>query len=329
MPRALRFQAANASYHVFNRGNYRAPIFATDGAKRAFLQCLDETCSKTRWLVHAWCLMSNHYHLAITTPEPNLAVGVHWLQTTFATRFNRYRKEHGHVFQDRYKSPVVEPGDALGRVCHYIHLNPVRAHLCSPRALARYPWTSLSTWDPPEDPAMRVHPLPALQHAGSLTDTPKGRRRYLDYLCWLAEDEPAQKAQQFDHMCRGWAIGTEQFARRILAGSEELQASVVPSGADMRAAHEAHWKSHLDQLLRRVGHRHADLRTTGKSVEWKVAVAAALKCQTTADNPWLSRNLHLGSRHEIGRKVAAWLRDPSPTLLRQVGLNHTPHNPAP
>jgi putative transposase len=59
-------------YHVINRGNYRADIFRSEKAKAAFLKCLGEACGKTGWLVHAWCLMSNHYHLAVSTPKANL-----------------------------------------------------------------------------------------------------------------------------------------------------------------------------------------------------------------------------------------------------------------
>ena len=65
MPRPPRFEEEGAIYHVINRGNYRAPLFGPEGAKAAFLLCLDEACVKAGWVVHAWCLMSNHYHLAL------------------------------------------------------------------------------------------------------------------------------------------------------------------------------------------------------------------------------------------------------------------------
>jgi REP element-mobilizing transposase RayT len=74
-----------------------------------------------------FCLLRNHYHVALTTPVPNLGDGMHWLQTTFALRFNRFRSERGHLFQGRYQSPLVEDAAALVRVVDYIHLNPVLA----------------------------------------------------------------------------------------------------------------------------------------------------------------------------------------------------------
>lgn len=127
MTRKLRIEYEGAVYHVINRGNYRADIFEQSGAKAAFLKCLDEACQKSGWIVHAWVIMRNHYHLALETPRGNLVPGMHWLQATFSARFNRFRKENGHLFQGRYKAILVEPDRALGSLCQYIHLNPIRA----------------------------------------------------------------------------------------------------------------------------------------------------------------------------------------------------------
>jgi REP element-mobilizing transposase RayT len=73
--------------------------------------------------VHAWCLVSNHCHLAVSTPKANLMEGMRWLQGTFSTRFNRLREERGHLFQGRCKSLIVDPDGGLDPLCHCIHLN--------------------------------------------------------------------------------------------------------------------------------------------------------------------------------------------------------------
>ena len=102
MARPLRVQFQGARYHVVNRGNYRSDVFGTVGAAQAFESVLSEGCKRYGWQLFAHVIMRNHFHLAVETPLPNLAEGMHWLQGTFATRFNRYRGERGHLFQGRY-----------------------------------------------------------------------------------------------------------------------------------------------------------------------------------------------------------------------------------
>ena len=86
MARKLRLEFPGACYHVINRGNYRADIFQTEGAKKAFEACLFEACAKSGWVLHAHVLMSNHYHLALETPGGNLVAGMHWLQPIAGVR---------------------------------------------------------------------------------------------------------------------------------------------------------------------------------------------------------------------------------------------------
>jgi REP element-mobilizing transposase RayT len=93
MARKPRLEFEGAIDHVTNRGNYRKDLFGEKGAAAAFARALFEACEKGRWIVHAYVLMSNHYHLAWETPEANLVPGMAWLQGTFANRFNRFRGE--------------------------------------------------------------------------------------------------------------------------------------------------------------------------------------------------------------------------------------------
>ncbi len=318
MARPLRMESESGVYHVLNRGNYRADIFKSDKAKAAFLQCVGEACAKTGWLVHAWCLMSNHYHLAISTPGANLVEGMRWLQGTFSTRFNRLRNERGHLFQGRYKSLLVDPAGGLGPLCHYIHLNPVRAKLRSVAELRDYRWTSLSWLMAPKSRPAWYQPQPALEHAGELADTPAGRQKYLDYLSWLAEDEPARKAQRFAAMSQGWIIGTTGFAKSMLKEHQELVGQGRRMAADLQATREALWQEELASLLRRLRRPAEDLAKTSKSADWKVAVAATLKARTTVTNRWLGQALNMGGLHEVSRQVSAWHRRPDPALQRKL-----------
>ena len=114
MARKLRLEYPGAIYHVINRGNYRAYVFKSVGARQAFEDCLFAACARSGWLLHAFVIMGNHYHLAVETPQGNLVAGMQWLQSTFANRFNQLRGERGHLFQGRYKSLLVEESAALG-----------------------------------------------------------------------------------------------------------------------------------------------------------------------------------------------------------------------
>ena len=314
-------ESAGGIYHVINRGNYRSAVFRSPKTKAAFLQCLQEACGKTGWRVHAWCVMSNHYHLAVETPEANLVEGMRWLQGTFAVRFNRLRQERGHLFQGRYKSLIVDPGAGLGPLCHYIHLNPVRARLCPVAGLGEWAWTSLRWVLQPKLRPTWFCPQAALEHAGGLADTPAGRRNYAEYLAWLAEDEPARKALRFERMSAGWVIGSHDFRKALVKEHGHMAAALQRGGTEAQELAETLRQEALAQALKRVGKRHEDLRCEGKSAPWKVAVASALKKRTTATNRWLGENLHLGTLHEVSRKVSAWARQPDGELARKLDLN--------
>jgi len=146
MARPLRIQYPGAVYHVMARGNQGRPIFKDDKDRRRFLETFEESCQKTGWVVHAYVLMGNHYHLLVETPEGNLVAGMKWLQGTYTQRYNGRHKVFGHLFQGRYKAVVVDGGDAnyLQFVSTYIHLNPARAGLIriGREKLKSYRWSS-------------------------------------------------------------------------------------------------------------------------------------------------------------------------------------------
>lgn len=119
MARKLRLGFAGACYHVINRGNYRRRIFGDDGSAGSLEKALFDTCDRYGWQLHAYVVMSNHFHLAVETPEPNLSLGMKWLQGTWARRANLYHGETGRPFQGRYKALIVEPGRVLAQVAHY------------------------------------------------------------------------------------------------------------------------------------------------------------------------------------------------------------------
>lgn len=304
MARKLRIEYPGARYHVINRGNYRGDIFAEEGARRAFLGCLFEACQKAGWVLHAYVLMSNHYHLALETPEANLVEGMRWLQSTFSNRFNRFRGESGHVFQGRYKALLVEDAEAMGAVAHYIHLNPVRAKLLPVERLVEYEASSYRVlFAPKKRPAcLRVEDY--LRAAGDLADTATGRKKYGEYLAWLAENEPARKQLKFERMSKGWALGSVAFKKALVADHKQLLADTGRKEMAVREAKEMAWADALGKAMRIMGKSEADAQKEPKSAAWKIAIAGQMKAKSTVTNVWLARELNMGTPEGVSRYVS-------------------------
>ena len=131
MPRKMRVEYPGAIYHLMSRGDRRENIFLDDVDRHDFIKTLAEACQKTGFQVHAYCLMRNHYHLVVETPNANLVAGMAWLQSTYTNRLNRRHQLFGHVFSGRYKSLLIDGSGTgyLKTACDYVHLNPVRAGL--------------------------------------------------------------------------------------------------------------------------------------------------------------------------------------------------------
>lgn len=140
MARPLRLQVPGGAYHVMARGNARQDIFLDDGDRRRFLAILRSVVERLNVLCHAYCLMGNHYHLLLETPDANLSLAMRQLNGVYAQSFNRRYGRVGHLFQGRFTSRLVERETYLLAVSRYIVLNPVRADLVpSP---ADWTWSS-------------------------------------------------------------------------------------------------------------------------------------------------------------------------------------------
>lgn len=140
MARPLRLELAGAFYHVTSRGDGREDIYLSDADREAWLAVLGQVCMRFNWVCHAWCQMSNHYHLLIETPQANLAQGMRQLNGVYTQRFNRLHGRVGHVFQGRYKAILVERDSYLLELARYVVLNPLRAGMV--KRLEAWPWSS-------------------------------------------------------------------------------------------------------------------------------------------------------------------------------------------
>ncbi|MDD5263427.1 MAG: transposase [Candidatus Bipolaricaulis sp.] len=140
MARPLRLEYEGAVYHVTSRGNARQDIFLVDPDRKLFLQTLADTVERFGWICHGYCLMTNHYHLLVETPEPNLSRGMRHLNGVYTQAFNRRHMRSGHVLQGRFKAIVVEKESHLLELARYVVLNPVRAEMV--RSAKDWRWSS-------------------------------------------------------------------------------------------------------------------------------------------------------------------------------------------
>lgn len=298
MARPLRVEYAGGCYHVINRGNYRQRIFSGKGAAEAFERTLGEAAERYGWVVHAYVIMGNHFHLAVELVEPNLSEGMKWLQGTWIRRFNRFRNWTGRPFQGRYKGILVEPGHVFGQVCHYIHLNPVRARIHPIGDVGEYRWSSLHWFGKKGCPSW-LDGTTVLEESGGLPDTRSGWRKYRDYLEWLATDEVEKKKLVEAKLSSGWCKGTKEFRKSMRDEAREKGALLDRvrfeglEAKELVREREAYWEDMLGKASVLAG-IDLDNLPAAKMAPDKSLLAAVLKRSTSVSNKWLAARLMMG-----------------------------------
>lgn len=293
MPRPTHHESTAAIIHVFSRGNYKAPIFATEGAKKAFLITLKQAITRCGWEVYAYAIMPNHFHLLLRTPRGNLSIGMQWLLSTFATRFNQYRKESGHVFQGRYRYVVAPTLTAAGRMFDYVHLNHIRKGLADLQTLEDSLDNSLYLLRRISERAPFSLEL-GLRRFTGYEDDAEGHRAYMQKLLRVLANDPD---------------GT--LSRKAMRDLSETPAAVsaaplpFESGltqAEIRAIDERHRDDFLQATLRSAGKDQADILADAKGAPWKAQIAFALSQHTTASTSWIAEQLNMGTPGHV-RKI--------------------------
>jgi len=299
MARKLRIQYEGALYHVINRGNYRRNLFATAGAAHSFEECLWEAARMYDWRIHSHAVMRNHFHLALETPKANLVEGMHWLLGTFSTRFNRFRKEQGHLFQGRYKAILVEDSSALARVVDYIHLNPVRAGVVPVEQVAAFRWSSLRRFMRGPRPEVLVSE-DFLRRAG-LDDSPEGWRAYLEHLQILGRDPAEQERLGFAEMSKGWAIGTSGWRKALAKTYSHLALNPALEQGELGELKEARWSEALERVLREAGMSFGELAAEPRDSR-RIELASRMR-EEGVPYAWIAKNLSLGSVNALRVRV--------------------------
>jgi len=315
MPRQRRIEYEGAIYHVLSRGDRKEAVFLNDVDRHDFLKTLAEACQKTGFEVHAYCLMKNHFHLVVETPQANLVAGMRWFLSAYSLRLNHRHKLSGHVFSGRYKALVVDgSGDGyLRTVCDYTHLNPVRAKLLSPASrLLEYPWSSFGYYlaESKHRPNwLRVDRL--LGEHGIGKDTAAGREEFERRMETRRREEG--DPTEWKGVRRGWCLGSEPFKKALL---ERLRGKLGEhhSGALRRESDAARAEAIIEEELKRIGWKQMELSRRPKSDAVKMALAARLRRETTLTVGDIAQRLHMGSRKSISSKLHQW---------RKTHENHT------
>jgi putative transposase len=140
MPYAPRLQFAGAVYHVATRATGPSDLFRDADDRQRFLKILKHVVGKYEWRLHSYCLMVTHYHLVLTTPKPNIGLGMQLLNGLYARTFNRRHGRLGHLVSARYSAAVIESEGHAFEVCRYVPTNPVRSEMCT--KAEDWPWSS-------------------------------------------------------------------------------------------------------------------------------------------------------------------------------------------
>jgi putative transposase len=321
MPRKLRVEYPGAIYHVMSRGDRREDIYLDDVDRHDFIKTLAEACQKTGWQVHAYCLMSNHYHLVLETPNANLVAGMAWLQSTYTIRLNHRHKLFGHVFSGRYKAQLVEGGanGYLRTACDYVHLNPVRARLLQTEdRLLGYPWSSLASYlAAPEHRPKWIRVDRLLGEHGLPHDTAGSRQEFERRMeARRLEEADEQGLKVFR---RGWCLGSEQFKNQILEGLEG-KLGEHHSGELRRETAEARAERILSEELLRLGWNQTDLTTRRKNDPAKLAIAARLRKETTLPIKVIAARVHLGTSKSANARLHSWMANTARPVPAQSQL---------
>lgn len=206
MARPLRIEFPGAIYHVTSRGNARRKIFLNDTDRENFLETLAWVIERFNWVCHAYCLMDNHFHLMIETPDANLSRGMRQLNGVYTQGFNRQHRKVGHLFQGRFKAILVERDSYLLDLARYVVLNPVRARMV--KSAKDYAWSSYR-------PTMGIEPLPPGLSIDWLLGqfaktTAVARKRYQAFVA-----AGIGQASPWDNLKGQVLLGSENFVEKI------------------------------------------------------------------------------------------------------------------
>jgi len=240
MARPLRLEFAGAVYHVTSRGNERRPIFTSDDDRISFLAFLGQAAHRFGWSITAWVLMTNHFHLVIQTPEPNLSRGMHWLNGCYVGKYNKRYKRSGHLFGGRFHAFLIEKETYFTEVLRYVILNPVRADMVA--RPEEYRWSSYRATAGLESAPDWLDRGAAL--AAFAPDAALAAAYYREFV----EAKIDSKERLWDKVINGIYLGSEAWAKRM-----RKQVESKPRSTDHPRKHLAIGRPKMATILAAVG----------------------------------------------------------------------------
>ncbi len=209
MPRPQRILYENAYYHVMNRGARRQIIFFDTTERNIFLQILEEAHQRFHIEIHAYCLMDNHYHLLIKTPEANLSRAMQYIDAVYTQRHNYRNQLDGALFRGRYKAIIIDSDVYLLHLTKYIHLNPITAGMVE--HLNDYPWSSYLAYI---DKVSRPKYLFREEVYAQVT---QNKNQFLAYEYFMADKDLNKALTQFySQSSQLFVLGSDAFLNRLV-----------------------------------------------------------------------------------------------------------------
>ncbi len=216
MARPLRIEYPGACYHVTSRGNEQKDIFKSQKDREKFLEYLESATDRYRAVIHAYCLMSNHYHLLLETPGGNLSRIMRHINGAYTTYFNVKRKRAGHLLQGRYKAILVEFDEYAMELSRYIHLNPVRVGIVT--RPEEYRWSSYRSYIGQEMAPNWLKAEMILEYFGK--KPAEARKKYRAFV----EDQLGRKYESpLNKTFAASVLGTDGFIETVKAKLSEKQ----------------------------------------------------------------------------------------------------------
>jgi len=325
MPRKPRIEYAGAVYHVLNRGDQGDRVFKDELDVDNFLSLLGKTAGQCGWVLHAYCLMPNHFHLLLETREANLVAGMKWFMGGYTQAYNRRHGLRGHLFQGRYKALPVESGEGgyFEKVSTYIHLNPARAGLLRRESpiLAEYKRSSYPVF---LDRKARPEWLEVKRVLGNLglKDDGHGRDAYGRYMQERLIELRTKKGRKlyaglWKGIRHGWCIGGESFEAEMLG---RLKTSVAAGQRESYSGVEMvkHDEGEAERLVRagmkvlRLGNEELERMRNG-ALEKKL-LAWLVKSRAMVSHRWMTDRLKMGVAANVGKYVKDASRDKHPDI---------------